>query len=250
MKKLNVLILSLIIVLAACDNDSSDAPIPVSNTPIINGCPDCETGIVEDADNNLYVTVKIDDQWWMAENLATTKLNDGTPIDMIFHESEWSTATTSLYSWYEDKSINKDQYGALYNGYTIQTDKVCPTGWHVATDDDWKKLELKLGVPQEDLNKTGLDRGSSEIIEQLKAASDVFNNQQPGNNDSGFGAMPAGVRKGYSGQFEEIGEGAFFWAMSDVEVDELFYRYIGSTPGIGRFEGSLTDGFAVRCVKD
>ena len=99
-----------------------------------------------DGDNNNYPVVKIGNQIWMAENLKTTKYNDNTKYPLNTDNTEWSALTTPAYCWYNnDEASNKDTYGALYNLYTVSSmstngKNVCPTGWHVATDNDWSIL--------------------------------------------------------------------------------------------------------------
>ena len=95
-----------------------------------------------DADGNSYKVVKIGDQTWMDENLKTTKFNDGTAIPYTKDNSVWSAsvlASTPAYCWYSDDTY-QNAYGALYNWYAVNTGKLAPVGWHVATDDEWTIL--------------------------------------------------------------------------------------------------------------
>ena len=89
-------------------------------------------GYVTDVDGNIYNTVKIGNQVWMAENLKTTKFNDGTPIPQVIDSIAWSNLTTPGFCWYNnDETSYKNIYGALYNEYVtdIMDKDVCPTGW-------------------------------------------------------------------------------------------------------------------------
>ena len=91
--------------------------------------------IVTDIDGNRYKTIMIGNQIWMAENLKTTKLNDGTQILRVTDKLTWSKLNIPAYCWdnNDDGEKNK-QYGVLYNWYTVETGKLCPTGWHVPSD--------------------------------------------------------------------------------------------------------------------
>jgi uncharacterized protein (TIGR02145 family) len=101
--------------------------------------PSSET--VKDADGNKYNTVKIGTQVWMVENLTTTKYNDGTRnIKCYQRYNSGNSLTTGAYCNYDNLESNAATYGRLYNWYAVNTDKLAPAGWHVATDDDWTIL--------------------------------------------------------------------------------------------------------------
>ena len=93
---------------------------------------------VTDIEENIYKIVKIGDQIWLAENLKTTKYQDGTAIPNVAVAATWEGLTTGAYCWYNNNETdNKKTYGALYNWYAINTGKLCPTGWHVPSDAEW-----------------------------------------------------------------------------------------------------------------
>jgi len=109
------------------------------------GLTECHTNSLKDIDGNSYKTVTIGSQVWMAENLKTTKYNDGTSIPMIPENNAWTGLTSPAFSWYNnDSTENKKTYGALYNWYTVNTNKLCPTGWHVPADAEWMTLTTYL----------------------------------------------------------------------------------------------------------
>ena len=90
-----------------------------------------DTNTVTDIDGNVYSTVKLGNQYWMQENLKVTKLNDGTPIPEVIDNTDWSNLS----------SIGRyPQWGQIYNGYAIQSNKLAPAGWHVGTTSDWNIL--------------------------------------------------------------------------------------------------------------
>jgi uncharacterized protein (TIGR02145 family) len=99
-----------------------------------------------DIDGNVYNTVIIGTQVWMTENLKTTKYNDNTKIPNVIDNTPWCTLPTPAYCWYKnDEASNKHSYGALYNWFTVNTGKLCPTGWHVPSEVEWTTLTDCLG---------------------------------------------------------------------------------------------------------
>ncbi|MCX6225745.1 MAG: hypothetical protein NTV01_13505, partial [Bacteroidia bacterium] len=106
--------------------------------------PDTTT-TVKDIDGNLYHVKKIGKQYWTVENLKTTRLNDGTAIPNVTNSSSWSKLTSMAYCWYDNDPVNKTDYGALYNWFAVDTKKLAPRGWHVATLADWNQMIDPLG---------------------------------------------------------------------------------------------------------
>jgi uncharacterized protein (TIGR02145 family) len=136
----------------------------------------------KDVDGNVYNTVTIGAQVWMAENLRTTKYNDGTSIPLVTDSTKWSDLSTPAHCWYNnDKASYKATYGALYNWYTVATDNLCPTGWHVPTTAEWQILKDYLGssVDGGKLKESGTTHWKSPN----KGAT----------NESGFTALPGGL---------------------------------------------------------
>jgi hypothetical protein len=88
---------------------------------------------VTDIDGNVYRTVVIGDQHWMAENLKVTKYRNGDNITDTTNNSLWSGNTSGAYGYYNDSTSNRDTYGMLYNGYAVDDIgyQICPQGWHV-----------------------------------------------------------------------------------------------------------------------
>jgi len=101
---------------------------------------------VKDIDGNIYNIVKIGKQKWLKENLKTTKFNDGTAIPLVTDSLTWIKDTTPAYCNYKN-TTNTDTIntcGRLYNWYTVNTSKLCPTGWHVPSDTEWTTLRAPL----------------------------------------------------------------------------------------------------------
>jgi uncharacterized protein (TIGR02145 family) len=223
-----------------------------TNDLIWNGtpCTDCET--VTDFDGNVYRTVSIGDQCWLVENLKTTKLNDGTDISNITANAEWTSTSIAAYSWYDNDIANKDSDGAIYNYPAVATDKLCPTGWHVATDDEWKELEgtidSQYGVGNGEWNNQswrGEDAG-----DKLKNRIGWFNNGN-GSDDYGFEAIPNGFRNAVTGEFEHKTEWGTIWTHKNADETEHFRReFSHQDDNIARYNGNPLSGYAVRCLKD
>jgi uncharacterized protein (TIGR02145 family) len=206
------------------------------------------SGEIKDRDGNVYHTVTIGTQVWMVENLKTTKYNDGSPIPLVTDGSAWTELSTPGYCWHNNnEAANKDTYGALYNWYTVNTGKLCPKGWHVPTDAEWKTLEMYLGLTQaeaDDFGYRGTDQGT-----QLKNTSG-WNSGGNGTNTSGFSALPGGGRN-LNGTFFSIGSYGIWWSSSEVGTNYAWFRYLSYNYGyVFRSNDSKQNGFSVRCLRD
>ena len=176
-------------------------------------------------DKYIYKTVKIGEQIWFAENLAY-KANDGC----------WA---------FENDESNVEKYGYLYNWETAK--KVCPKGWHLPTDAEWKELEIYLGLSQEEADKES-SRGT--IGKKLKTTQE-WTPEGSGTNESKFSALPAGYRNGISGIFDYLGENTNFWTSSDREDEQAWSRSIfDHNDKVFRSSFTYSNGYSVRCIKD
>jgi uncharacterized protein (TIGR02145 family) len=207
-----------------------------------NSCKkdEIEVGKVSDMDGNSYKTVKIGNQWWMAENLKTTQYNDGTLIPLITDDLTWKGLTNGAYCWYGNYIANKTVYGALYNWYAINTNKLCPTGWHVPAYEDWKTLRNYLG------GRTGTSGKLKEI-----GTKHWISPNDGATNETGFTALPGGYRHPL-GPFLELGSGGYWWLTTET-TPETAWSIIISGGGTFLFEERNFEkmwGFSVRCIKD
>lgn len=195
-------------------------------------------GTVNDIDGNIYSTVKIGNQLWMAENLKTTKYRDGSVIPNIISQTEWKELTSGAYCWLNnDATKYKNVYGALYNWYTVNTEKLCPTGWHIPSDTEWTVLINSLGGNQ-------VAGGSMKEIGETHWMS-----SNGATNISGFTALPGGSRhvSGFGGPHSE----GFWWSSTEYDIQFSWNREIRSyNAGIAREYSPKLDGLSVRCVKD
>ena len=164
---------------------------------------------------------------------------------------DWSKLKHGAYTFYGNSPINREKYGLLYNGYAAASGKLCPEGWHVATDADWKELELFFGMPESELDRTG-ERG--EIAAKLKVVDDWKPSGFPANNSSGFGIQPGGARLD-NGEFSTLNQYGNFWT-STVYDDRYGLLYLWNhhvnynTNAVGRIYTIATNGYSCRCVKD
>lgn len=208
---------------------------------------------VSDVDGNSYKVINIGNRVWMAENLRVTKYNDGTDIPLAADSATWANLTTPGYCWYNnDSAAYARSYGALYNWYTINTGKLCPSGWHAATDEEWKMLELALGMSESELGNTGwhgTDEGSQLAgSKSLWMDGDLKIHLAFGS--SGFEGLPAGARDDF-GRSMGDGEGAWFWCATKAGTVGSWYRSLSyMNNAIYRDYHGKQLGFSVRCVRD
>ncbi|MFZ1947402.1 MAG: fibrobacter succinogenes major paralogous domain-containing protein, partial [bacterium] len=202
--------------------------------------------IVIDIDHNIYRTVKIGSQVWMAENLKVSHFRNGEPIIYVGNDYQWGTMDWEAYCDY-DNNAYWIAPGHLYNWYAV-TDyrELAPRGWHVATDSDWKQLEMYLGMDALMTNLyewRGTDQGT-----RLKTKLDQW--IPNGTDEVEFAALPGGCRDS-TGLFFGRHSSAWFWSSSEGHDDRAIYRYLDrEEPGIYRAEAVKRSGFSVRCVRD
>jgi uncharacterized protein (TIGR02145 family) len=176
---------------------------------------------IADIQGNLYNTVTIGTQVWMAENLRTTKFNNNTNIPNITTPAGWINLNGPGYCWYNNDISYKSTFGALYSWYTINTGRLCPTGWHVPTDAEFDTLEITLGMNPDIVNLQewrGTDQGK-----QMKSTTGWENNGN-GTNSSGFNGLAGGYLQGSSGNSYAIGVLTYWWTSTQVYVDYAWYR--------------------------
>ena len=207
-----------------------------------------ETGTLNDPrDDIVYGTVKIGEQVWMSENLKATQYSDGTDIPLVADDVAWADNSGPAYCWYDDDPQSEDR-GALYNWYTVETRKLCPSGWIVPSDQEWMQLEIYLGMDENTAN-LGNFRGTNEGG-MLKSTTLWLAPNEGATNEILFSALPTG-RRGYQGEFFGQNEYTYFWASDAAPGAEPFRRHLSTNRGtISRTAAYKNSGFAIRCVKD
>ncbi|HRZ96430.1 MAG TPA: FISUMP domain-containing protein [Paludibacter sp.] len=219
---------------------------------------------IKDIDGNHYKVVKIGTQTWMAENLKTTKYQNGEAIGTTNPANkDVSGETAPKYQWaYNDNDSNVTKYGRLYTWYAVvDTRNIAPVGWHVPTDAEWTQLENYMIV--NGYNYDGSHSGN-KIAKALAATTDWTEYINTGtigyelskNNKSGFTALPGGIR-GTDGSFSNgsylgaFGYSGCWWSSTENSftypwIRHLEYYYVK----LDRAGGEKGAGFSVRCVKD
>ena len=198
---------------------------------------------VTDIDGNVYKTVQIGRQVWMAENLRTTRYRNGEDIPYARTDGAWTTEIVGMRCAYEHDDALADRYGQLYNFYAVQDERgLCPSGWHVPSDEEWNELEGALGLSSVDAKQRG-DRG----IHGAAMKSEAWD----GTNSSGFSALPGGLRFDNLGFFNNGGSLGNWWSSSAGGADGAWYRGLSSdVGGVHRGSSYPRAGFSVRCVRD
>jgi uncharacterized protein (TIGR02145 family) len=194
---------------------------------------------VTDVDGNVYTTVTIGTQVWMAENLKVTHYRNGDSIPNVSSDSIWIGLITGAYCNYNNDINNVATYGRLYNWYTvINSSNIAPVGWHVPSDSEWQVLVDYLG-------------GDSIAGGKLKETGTVhWNSPNAGaTNESGFSSLPEGIRN--QGNYGSMGDYAFLWSSTRNSSNLAWYRGLDyGYSGIGRSYSNVQNGFSVRCVRD
>ncbi len=193
---------------------------------------------VTDIDGNVYNTVNIGTKVWMGENLRVTKYNDGTDIPLVTNGTTWAYLTGPGYCWYaNDQASNGDTYGALYNWYAVNTLKLCPAGWHMPGEAEWTALTTYTG-------------GLSVAGGKLKEAGTLHwaSPNTGATNESGFTALPGGIRLG-DGAYSSLGSQGVFWSSDSVSNVLAHARGLtfNSNAAMSSTNGT-TQGLSVRCV--
>jgi len=211
-----------------------------SDDPTSSNGGNFETGTVSDIDGNVYKTVKIGDQWWMAENLKVIRYRNGEPISHVSDSTVWSNLSNGAYCEYDNNSANVSTYGRLYNWYSVNDSRsIAPAGWHVPTDVEWRTLVSFLG---------GISMAGSKLKEA--GTSHWFSPNTGATNESGFTALPSGYRGPY-GEFGSMGYYCSFWSSTDYDSSGAFNRYLSyNNSGLNASGSGKPSGYIVRCVKD
>jgi len=195
---------------------------------------------VTDIDGNQYSTINVGNDLWMAENLAVTHYNDGTPIANITDNDQWIVTLSPAMRWYDNNEEIYKQIGALYNWYVVETGKLCPQGWHVSTEKEWELLAWTVS-------------GNAIAGNKLRAkGNDIWKpSENIGTDFIGFNALPGGFVHDFTGKTSSFGEYASFWTSDEYSRAFGWGRSIHiNNPELRRFNDGKKGGFSVRCVKD
>ncbi len=215
------MVLVIILVFSACEKEEN-------------------TCTVKDIDGNCYKTVRIGSQVWFAENLRTTRFADGTQIPLITDDDEFKWCTESARCMYNNMEVYYDIFGMMYNWYAAtDTCSLCPDGWHVPSDEEWKILVDYLG---------GVDIAGGK----MKAVDTVlWNSPNVGaTNESGLSVLPGGFRN-ENGRFGGKGSLGIFWSTTvyNYNAGRILVTQANNSKAVRDFSPNM-HGFYVRCLKD
>ncbi|MCK9256343.1 MAG: PKD domain-containing protein [Bacteroidales bacterium] len=216
--------------------------IVVSNNSYILGT------FTDTRDNYTYQTVEIGSQTWMAENLkylpSVVGPGAGSYGDPYYYVYGYDGTDISSAKATE----NYQTYGVLYNWPAAM--QACPTGWHLPSDDEWKELEMFLGMSQEQADEWGW-RGTDEGGKLKETGITHWNSPNEGaTNETGFTALPGGYRSNH-GDFSYLGSYGSWWSATESDSNYAWVRHLYyNNSDVGRFDLDKDNGYSVRCVRD
>jgi uncharacterized protein (TIGR02145 family) len=199
------------------------------------------TQTVTDYDGHVYNTVVIGNQEWMKENLRVIHYQNGVLIPNVTVMQQWGNLHSGARCYYNNDSIANDSlYGALYNWYVISdTGKICPSGWHIPTHQEWTTLETLLG---------GWEIAGGHLKESGTLHWKAPNNEAT--NSTGFTGLPGGMR-GLNHTFEYLGENGLWWTSTEYNSSTAWSRYQWYMQGVSDANPVPKNiGLSIRCVRD
>ncbi len=181
--------------------------------------------------------VTIGTQVWTSKNLDVSAYRNGDAIPQVQDPKAWANLTTGAWCYYDNDASNDTKYGKLYNWYAVNDPRgLAPNGYHIPTDEEWKKLTDYLG-------------GESGAGTKMKSTSG-WNNNGNGTNSSGFSGLPGGGR-GVNGPFDTIGYNGAWWSSTEDDTLNAWYRDLYYSNGnVARNNSLKESGFSVRCLRD
>lgn len=212
--------------------------------------------VVTDADGNIYPTVRLGSQIWMAENLKTTKYSNGDLIGTT--TLDISGETSPKYQWaYDGNESNVAVYGRLYTWYAVTDSRnICPTGWHVSTLEEWTAMEDYLIANGFNYDGTTSENKIAKALASTSGWEESIFTGAPGNTDypvkrnaSGFTALPGGVRF-FEELYHGIGYEAYFWTTTESDGLTWFRWFCCDFAMLDGAGGDKKHGLSVRCIRD
>ena len=204
---------------------------------------------VIDQEGNIYKTIVIGNQEWMAENLNTSVYRNGDAITTGLTSSQWAATNTSAWNYFTANASYECPYGKLYNFYAcIDARQLCPTGWHIPTDAEWTIMINNFGG-EAFVNSSG---GALKSTGTNQLGTGYWNGPNTGaTNVSGFSGLPGGyiMSDGFSGN-QTLN--AYFWSSTESSASTAYSRILYHDPGAVARAANLSkrSGMSVRCLKD
>lgn len=217
-----------------------------------------------DNDGNIFTTITIGTQVWMAENLKSTKYRNGDQIPNMRDNATWSdqylhpNSAIGGYCWYNDGTADKRIYGGFYNWYAVNDSrKIAPPGWHVPSDAEWTTLENYLIANGYNYDGTTIE---NKIAKAMASSTNWVVSANPGSignsdypnmrNKSRFNAIPGGYRN-YDGAFLNVGISDDWWSTTADSTGVAWFRNLyNSYSDLYRDTYPMGAGFSVRCILD
>ena len=207
--------------------------------------PDLTYGSMTDQEGNVYKTIVIGTQEWMAENLNTSIYRNGEAIATNLDDAAWSSTTSGAWTYYNNDASNACPYGKLYNWFASADSRgLCPTGWHVPSIDEYVVLTDYLGGE-------ALAGGKMKSIGTIESSTGLWHSPNTmATNESGFSGIPAGFRENIGGYFH-IGIFNYLRSSTEGEFGGVWIRYlIYDLEDIYPYGSNKQNGFSVRCLRD
>jgi uncharacterized protein (TIGR02145 family) len=226
--------------------DTTEVGAMVACTPIF--------GTVTDIEGNSYQTVLIGNQEWMAENLRTGTYRNGDTIPNVTGSYAMINTTSGAWCNYDNNPVHDPVYGKLYNFQAARNPNICPQGWHMPQDAEWRQLEAYLGMPTAELGQNSW-RGSAENVGGKLKAVTLWNAPNTGaTNESGFSGLPGGGLFAATGAPSFLGEMGYYWSSTLASGSPYTYGFSrilrDSNAGIARNASDQRLPLSIRCVRD
>ena len=208
-------------------------------------------GTVTDIEGNIYETVLIGNQWWMAENLHTATYANGDAIPNITGNTAWAQLSTGAWCHHNNNTANNAIYGKLYNWYTtVDPRNLCPVGWHVPGDAEWNTLISYLD-PNYIPNTIGVQSQTAGGKMKSTGMQHWLSPNSAATNERGFSGLPGGHLDATSGNFSFVGNYGYWLSSTQYSASNVWIRFLFyNTGNVTRASYNKVDGFSVRCVKD
>ena len=199
-----------------------------------------ESKLPVDGDGNEYETVVIGTQVWLAENLKTTKYNNGVSIPLVTDNNQWVSMSSAAFCWYGNSPDFKEDYGALYNWYAVKLPFLCPVGYHVPSREEWNIL----------INYVGDLAGAKLKDRKIRFWWDYDDCET---NDFGFKARAGGCRNFIDGYFGGIRKEGAWWS-STKSVYDGWIKGVSIQDDFCEIDKDLSiklnGGASIRCIKN
>jgi uncharacterized protein (TIGR02145 family) len=216
-----------------------------------------DADVVIDIDDNVYQTVVIGTQTWMADNLRVSRYRNGTTIPNLADNTQWTNNTSGAFSYYNNNENNNYPYGKLYNWYAVNNaNQLCPAGWHVPTDAEWTTMATYLdeegyvNAEGEKIDVGGETPWGAVVGAKIMAKTTEANSVAT--NSSGFSGYLGGLRSS-DGTPSNLNFNAYWWSSTQSGDADAIIRYVFLFgPSITHYKSisNKKSGNSVRCVKD